>query len=180
MYFRRWITGLDRSQFEIFAYHLHPGIDAVGSEIASSVDQFRHLVGPRWRVANVAEAIRDDTLDVLVYLELGMHAVSFALAALRLAPVQCAAWGHPTTTGHPTIDYYLSAAAMEPPDAAAHYSERLILLPGIGTQYAPPVIPPDADGASPSAGQGAVALHAVVVQVHRTTTTARGRRRGST
>ena len=28
MYFRRWITGLDRSQFEIFAYHLHPGIDA--------------------------------------------------------------------------------------------------------------------------------------------------------
>jgi len=158
MYFRRWITGLDRSQFEIFAYHLHPGIDAVGSEIAGSVDQFCHLVGPRWRVANVAEAIRDDMLDVLVYLELGMHGVSFALAALRLAPVQCAAWGHPTTTGHPTIDYYLSAAAMEPPEAAAHYSERLILLPGIGTQYAPPVIPPDADRARFSLPQDKVLL----------------------
>ncbi len=158
MYFRRWITGLDRSQFEIFAYHLHPGVDALGSEIAASVDHFRHLVGPRWRVANVAAAIRDDALDVLVYLELGMHSVSFALAALRLAPVQCAAWGHPTTTGHPTIDYYLSAAAMEPPDAAAHYSERLVLLPGIGTQYSPPAIPEDTDRARFSLPQDKVLL----------------------
>ena len=147
MYFRRWITALDRSQFQIFAYHLHPGIDAIGSEIAGSVDHFRHLVGPRWRVADVAAAVRGDSLDVLLYLELGMHSLSFALAALRLAPVQCAAWGHPTTTGHSTIDYYVSAASMEPPDAAAHYSERLILLPGIGTQYSPPVIPEDTDRA---------------------------------
>jgi predicted O-linked N-acetylglucosamine transferase (SPINDLY family) len=147
MYFRRWITALDRSRFEIFAYHLHPGVDAIGSEIAAGVDHFRHLVGPRWRVAEVAAAIRDDALDVLVYLELGMHSFSFALAALRLAPVQCAAWGHPTTTGHPTIDYYLSAGSMEPPDAAAQYSERLVLLPGIGTQYAPPAIPEDTDRA---------------------------------
>jgi protein O-GlcNAc transferase len=147
MYFRRWITGLDRAKFETCVYHLHPGVDDVASEIAGSVDRFRHLVGPKWRVANLAGAIRADALDVLVYPELGMHSVSFALAALRLAPVQCAAWGHPTTTGHPTIDYYLSAEAMEPADAASHYSERLVLLPGIGTQYAPPRIPADADRA---------------------------------
>jgi protein O-GlcNAc transferase len=147
MYFRRWITALDRSRFEVFAYHLHPGIDAIGSEIAAGVDHFRHLVGPRWRVAEVAAAMREDALDVLVYLELGMHSLSFALAALRLAPVQCAAWGHPTTTGHSTIDYYLSAASMEPQNAAAQYSERLVLLPGIGTQYSPPAIPEDTDRA---------------------------------
>jgi CRISPR-associated protein Csy1 len=147
MYFRRWITTLDRSRFEVFAYHLHPGIDAIGSEIAASVDHFRHLVGPRWRVAETAAAIKGDGLDVLVYLELGMHSMTFALAALRLAPVQCAAWGHPTTTGHRTVDYYLSAASMEPPDAARHYSERLVLLPGIGTQYSPPAVPDDTDRA---------------------------------
>jgi predicted O-linked N-acetylglucosamine transferase (SPINDLY family) len=147
MYFRRWITALDRSRFDVFAYHLHPGMDAIGNEIAASVDHFRHLVGPRWHVGELATAIRDDALDVVVYLELGMHSVSFALAALRLAPVQCAAWGHPTTTGHPTIDYYLSAASMEPPEAAAQYSERLVLLPGIGTQYSPPAIPEDTDRA---------------------------------
>jgi CRISPR-associated protein Csy1 len=158
MYFRRWITGLDRSRFEIFAYHLHPGIDTIGSEIAANVDQFRHLVGPRWRITEVANAIRDDALDVLVYLELGMHSLTFALAALRLAPVQCAAWGHPTTTGHSTIDYYLSAAAMEPPDAATQYSERLVLLPGIGTQYSPPAIPDDTDRARFSLPAGKVLL----------------------
>jgi protein O-GlcNAc transferase len=158
LYFRRWITGLDRTKFELHAYHLHPGIDAVGSEIAGCVDRFRHLVGPRWRVADVAAAIRADALDILVYPELGMHSVSFALAALRLAPVQCAAWGHPTTTGHPTIDYYLSAAAMEPANAAAQYSERLILLPGIGTQYAPPDVPADADRARFALPEGKLLL----------------------
>jgi CRISPR-associated protein Csy1 len=147
MYFRRWITALDRSKFEVTLYHLHPGVDFVASELSQCADRFRHLVGPRWRVANVAEAIRADALDVLVYPELGMHAVTFALAALRLAPVQCAAWGHPTTSGHPTIDYYLSAASMEPPDAATQYSERLVLLPGIGTCYAQPQVPADADRA---------------------------------
>ena len=35
----------------------------------------------------------------------------------------------------------------EPPGAAAHYSERLVLLPGIGTQYSPPAIPEDTDRA---------------------------------
>ncbi len=63
---------------------------------------------------------------------------SFALAALRLAPVQCAGWGHPVTTGHSTIDAFFTCAAMEPADAAAHYTERLIRLPGIGTRYAAP------------------------------------------
>jgi CRISPR-associated protein Csy1 len=45
------------------------------------------------------------------------------------------------TTGHPTIDAFFSCAAMEPPDAAGHYSERLVLLPGIGTTYACPAVP---------------------------------------
>ena len=41
------------------------------------------------------------------------------LASSRLAPVQVASWGHPETSGLPTIDYYLSAAAFEPPGAQA-------------------------------------------------------------
>jgi CRISPR-associated protein Csy1 len=92
----------------------------------------------------VAPAIRNDALDILVYPELGMDATTFALAALRLAPVQCAGWGHPVTTGHATIDVFFSCAAMEPPGAEAHYTEHLVLLPGIGTEYAQPTIPEDA------------------------------------
>jgi predicted O-linked N-acetylglucosamine transferase (SPINDLY family) len=52
--------------------------------------------------------------------------------------VQAASWGHPHTTGLPTIDYYLSAEALEPPRAEAHYTERLVRLPGLGCCLAPP------------------------------------------
>ena len=73
-----------------------------------------------------------------------MDPTSFALAALRLAPRQCVAWGHPVTTGLPTLDAFFSPAAMEPDDAEAHYRERLVRLPGLGTRYALPACPADA------------------------------------
>ena len=57
------------------------------------------------------------------------------LASLRLAPTQVAAWGHPETTGMPSIDYFLSADAFEPSTAQDNYRERLVRLPGIGTRY---------------------------------------------
>jgi predicted O-linked N-acetylglucosamine transferase (SPINDLY family) len=66
-----------------------------------------------------------------------MDPLTVKLASLRLAPAQAATWGHPETTGLPTIDYYLSAEALEPPDAARHYTERLVLLPKLGVCYEP-------------------------------------------
>jgi CRISPR-associated protein Csy1 len=48
------------------------------------------------------------------------------------------------TTGHATIDAFLSAGAMEPDGADAHYTETLVRLPGIGTRYERPSIPSDA------------------------------------
>jgi predicted O-linked N-acetylglucosamine transferase (SPINDLY family) len=52
--------------------------------------------------------------------------------------VQVAGWGHPVTTGSDNVDYYLTSAPMEPPDAASHYAERLVMLPGLGVDYAMP------------------------------------------
>lgn len=67
-------------------------------------------------------------LDVLVYTDIGMNAVSYFLAFSRLAPVQCVLGGHPVTTGLPSIDYFISSAQLEGPGAQAHYSETLIQL----------------------------------------------------
>jgi predicted O-linked N-acetylglucosamine transferase (SPINDLY family) len=61
-----------------------------------------------------------------------------ALAALRLAPVQCALYGYPATSGAPAIDYFLSGSELEPDGAQAHYREKLVCLPGLGTQPLPP------------------------------------------
>jgi len=71
-------------------------------------------------------------LDVLVYPEIGMHPLAAGLAGLRLAPVQVSLWGHPVSTGLPTIDYVLSPDSMEPANAQHAYSERLLRLPGLG------------------------------------------------
>jgi CRISPR-associated protein Csy1 len=116
----------------------------VAAAIQHRADHFRTYGGSRARPTVVAPDIRADELDVLIYPELGMDVTSFALAALRLAPRQYAAWGHPVTTGHSTIDGFFTCAAMEPEGCEAHYTERLIKLPGIGTRYFRPTVPKDA------------------------------------
>jgi predicted O-linked N-acetylglucosamine transferase (SPINDLY family) len=146
-YFVSWMTDLDRDRFELFVYHLSPGIDDVTAAVRGRADRFRSYEGSRARPSIVAPDVRSDELDVLVYPELGMDVTSFALSALRLAPLQYAAWGHPVTTGHATIDGYFSCEAMEPESAQAHYTEPLIRLPGIGTRYERPEVPADADRA---------------------------------
>ena len=135
-YFGSWIGALDPARFETFVYYNNPWIADDTRAIAASASHFRPLAGRG--LAVMAEQVLADQLDVLVYPELGMNSEMFTLAGMRLAPVQVAAWGHPTTTGLGTIDWYLSSAEMEPPGAQAHYSEKLALLPGLGTRYATP------------------------------------------
>jgi CRISPR-associated protein Csy1 len=138
-YFEHWITDLPREAFEVIVYHLQPARDAVAEHLAARADHFRYC--PRFRPSQVASRVREDSPDVLVFPELGMDTTTFAVAALRLAPLQCAAWGHPVTTGLATIDAFFTADAMEPPTAEAHYTERLVRLPGIGTRYGLPASP---------------------------------------
>jgi predicted O-linked N-acetylglucosamine transferase (SPINDLY family) len=61
---------------------------------------------------------------------------------LRLAPVQCVTWGHPITSGLPTIDYFISSELMEPAEGDNHYSEKLIRLSNLGIAYPKPSLPP--------------------------------------
>ena len=135
-YFGSWITDLDRQRFEVFVYYSNETMAEDTKAIAAAAQTFRHVAGRPLHA--IARQVMADELDILVYPELGMHPETFVLAALRLAPVQCAAWGHPTTTGSREIDWFVSSEDMEPADAAAHYSERLELLPGLGTRYAVP------------------------------------------
>ena len=137
-YFASWITRLDKSRFEPYVYYTNEWMADDTRAIAAAADKFRHL--PSRSFDLVARQILDDELDVLVYPELGMHGQTFAMASWRLAPVQVAGWGHPVTTGLPTMDYFISCAAMEPEGSASHYREQLVTLPGLGTHYAlPPV-----------------------------------------
>jgi protein O-GlcNAc transferase len=81
------------------------------------------------------DAIRLAEPDAILYPAIGMDQMTTRLAALRIAPTQLVAWGHPITTGLPTIDGYLSASAFEPDNAQDHYREKLVALPNLGCCY---------------------------------------------
>ena len=100
-YFESWLTGLDRQRFEVHAFYFGSENDAMTRSLRMRVEQF---VQSERSVRVIAEKIRAARLDVLVYPQLGMDGRDGTLAALRLAPVQCAAWGHPVTTGSAAID----------------------------------------------------------------------------
>ena len=126
---------LPRDAFELVVFHPSRQSDAVTDQWRERADAFHD---GDLRLAEWVERIVAADLDVLVYLDIGMHPVTNALTALRLAPVQVALWGHPVTTGSASVDHFVSAQAIEPPDAASHYVENLVLLPNLGTNFATP------------------------------------------
>jgi predicted O-linked N-acetylglucosamine transferase (SPINDLY family) len=146
-YFERWITGLDAARFERFVYHTAPLSDEFTRRIAAGCEHFATL---RNANADTVGRILADDLDVLIQPEVGMTPLSYLMAALRLAPVQLAGWGHPVTTGSDNMDAFITCEAMEPQDAARHYAERLVALPGLGVDY--PMPPPPAPVARAALG----------------------------
>lgn len=81
-------------------------------------------------------------LDVLLYPELGMDPLTFALAQSRLACFQGVLPGHPITTGLRSVDWFFSSIWLEPEASAAeHYTERLIRLDELLPDYPRPVFP---------------------------------------
>ena len=136
---RGWVRQLDRARFRVFGCHTGNRSDDATTEAAALCERFVH--GARsataWR-----EVILADAPHVLIYPEIGMDPVAGQLAALRLAPVQCNAIGHPLTSGLPTIDYFLTSALMEPPDGQDQYTETLARLPNLSVYYHPLDVPP--------------------------------------
>lgn len=138
-----WFQQLDAERFALSAFCLGTGEDQETRYARSRAVRFVQGAGGlrQW-----VDAIVASQPDVLIYPEIGMDPMSLKLASMRLAPVQAASWGHPDTTGLPTIDCFLSAAGLEPADAQNHYSERLVALPNLGCYLQPETAhaaPPD-------------------------------------
>jgi len=119
------------SRLDVFYRQWH---DELTRDVERACDTFAQAMG---NAGAVAKTVREARLDVVVLPDVGMSAKSVLLANLRLARAQCAAWGHPVSTGSECVEYFISCEAMEPEDAQAHYSEKLITLPGIGVRYRP-------------------------------------------
>lgn len=129
------IAKLARVDFEVVVFLIGESIDNTVTFLRQSADQFVNLPED---VAAARELVAAARLDVLVYPDVGMDPVGTALACSRLARVQCAMWGHPVTTGLATIDHFLSSRLVEPPDAAEHYTENLVLFDSLPVYYERP------------------------------------------
>ena len=126
---RGLLAHIDRRRFEIDLYHTGSIVDDETAWAKANVDRF--VQGPKSMKAWLAEIDRDRP-HVLFYPEVGMDPAACALATLRLAPLQVASWGHPVTTGLPSMDCFLSGELLEGEQADRHYRERLVRLPGTG------------------------------------------------
>ena len=132
-----WVQNLDKSRFDIWLFQLGRTNDEETAQARREVAHFED--GPKTE-QGWARTIIEAQLDVLIYPEIGMDALTTQLASLRLAPVQATTWGHPETSGLPTMDLYFSADALEPAGAEDNYSERLVRLPNLGV-YVEPLAP---------------------------------------
>ena len=115
-----WLSELDRDKFDVFAYSTGGAVDGATEEARYLADEFKVDVD----VTRLAKLIAEDRPDVLIYPSVGMDAQTLKLASMRLAPVQYAGYGHPVTTGLPTIDYFLGSDLLEPTNGLEHYSEK--------------------------------------------------------
>ncbi|AFZ14218.1 Tetratricopeptide TPR_2 repeat-containing protein [Crinalium epipsammum PCC 9333] len=141
--FLGWLKNHNRQNLEIYSYYNDSSVDWMTQQFRLYSDVFCQITEchiPK-NLEKLCRQIINDKLDILVFIDIGMHPALTQIGALRLAPIQCVTWGHPITSGLPNIDYFLSSNLMEPPNNEKHYSEKLIRLPNIGINYAKPVIP---------------------------------------
>jgi protein O-GlcNAc transferase len=129
-----WLQSLDPERFELIVFSLADRPDGETSWARAKSDVF--IDSPKTLSEWVA-VVREQNCEILLYPAIGLHPMALKLASLRLSAVQINSWGHPDTSGLPTIDYYVSAECFEPADAQNHYSERLVLLPHLGNRIQP-------------------------------------------
>jgi protein O-GlcNAc transferase len=119
----------DRGRFEIAAYSYGPDDgSAIRARLARAFDRFVDLSALSH--ADAASRIHGDGTDILLDLTGYTSRARAEILALRPAPVQVNFLGYPGTMGAGFIDYLISNRFMTPASHAAHFSEKLVLLPG--------------------------------------------------
>jgi predicted O-linked N-acetylglucosamine transferase (SPINDLY family) len=119
----------DRSQFDVVAYSLgRDDRSAMRERLIGTFDRFVDAAG--WPARRIADAIRDDGIDILVDLNGHTDGAAPAVLAARPAPIQVHYLGYPGTLGGALVDYLIGDTVVTPSDHAADYAETLALLPG--------------------------------------------------
>jgi len=119
---------LDRSRFEVLLYSHGPDDGSpMRARVKAAADQFHDIRGLNDECA--ARLVRAHQVDVLIDLKGHTGRNRLGIFAYRPAPVQASYLAFPGTTGAPFIDYFIGDAVASPLSHAAHFSEKLALMP---------------------------------------------------
>ncbi|APG47153.1 UDP-N-acetylglucosamine-peptide N-acetylglucosaminyltransferase [Phaeobacter porticola] len=118
----------DRDKFEIYIYDYSAQPDNVMRQrVLTSADCYRQI--ENMKDEDVAELARADGLDIAIDLKGYTKHARPAIFGFRAAPVQISYLGYPSTTGMPTMDYFLADAVTVPQEGRRHFSEKILYMP---------------------------------------------------
>jgi predicted O-linked N-acetylglucosamine transferase (SPINDLY family) len=95
-----------------------------------------------WSDDRLAQAIREDKIDILFDLTGHTRDSRLLVFARKPAPIQISWAGYVGTTGLRTMDYVLADQYEVPPEAEPHYCERVLRMPDGYICYEPPSCAP--------------------------------------
>ena len=131
----------DHAGFEVYGYANVTSPDEVTQRLKRKFEHYRSIVGMPYM--QTAELIRSDNLDILIDLAGHTGNLNAAVLGYKPAPVQVTYLGYPDTTGIAAVDYRITDAVSDPPEADESYVETLVRLPDSFLCYRPPDHPPD-------------------------------------
>ena len=119
---------LDRVRCEVFCYATGGQTDDVTARVRAVADAWREAIA--WSDAQLADAIHDDGVDVLVDLTGHAGVARLGVFAQQPAPVQASWLGYLNTTGLTRIKYRVTDARADPPETSQRqHTETLAYLP---------------------------------------------------
>ncbi len=126
----------DREGFEIYCYASQSVADKITARCRARADAWRDVL--HYSDEHLAEAVRDDRIDILVDLSMHMAHNRLLAFARKPAPVQVSYLAYPGTTGLRAIDYRFTDLYLDPPELPAEfYSEQSVWLPETYWCYLP-------------------------------------------
>ena len=126
----RWLYRLhNHDEFEIYTYfHRHTQLQRFSKECFAQYSDVHRMINYEISPVDVAQQIQRDRIDILVDIDSYTGSPTYAVMALKPAPIQVT-WLGWDASGLSTIDYFIADPYVLPKDAQKYYTEKIWRLP---------------------------------------------------